>query len=127
MNFLYEEHKENFEKVMNIGHYYNEDVGYNRAMLLLSLPFIFPKYEKGFYNYSEGGSPLDIVFDTLMSDRDSRKIDLTGSMVLISKLALNLFNGFEEVSIYSILSSCEEKYIQVVVDAIQLKKSDLYV
>lgn len=125
MNFLNEEHEANFEKVRAIGHYYNDDVGYNRAMLLLTLPFIFRKFEKDFYNYRENGSPLDIVFDTLQAEEGERKIDLTGSMKLISTLALNLFNGFGKVSIYSILSTCEERYIQVIVDAIQLKKSDL--
>lgn len=125
MEFLNEEHRANFEEVKAIGHRYNDDVGYNRAMLLLTLPFVYPKFSEGFKNYEEDGSPLDVVFDLLMTEDSSKGIDLTNSMKLLSKMALNLFNGYGEISFYEMLNSLEERYIQVVLDAIQLKREDL--
>lgn len=125
MKFLNEEHQANFEEVKAIGHRYNDDVGYNRAMLLLTLPFVYPKFSTGFKNYEEDGSPLDVVFDLLMAEDDSKGIDLTSSMKLLSKMALNLFNGYGEVSVYEMINTVEERYIDVVVDAIRLKKDEL--
>lgn len=130
--FLNEEHKQNFKTVLLKWGTARNDAEYKSACYILAVPMIFDKVSQ---ELSQFDAPIDWIYEwelkhTLSKmeeyqgdedDGPQLNFDLTGSMVQLGKLSLNLWNGYEYFNLLDCVSSLDEHYYKVMKTAIDIR------
>lgn len=92
MYFANKEHKQNYEKLMNIYNLkHGQDVQYESSIYMAAYPRIFECFEES--RISPYTGPLGLLlFD---DEEEHNASSLTGSIRRMAELALSCFNGYE--------------------------------
>lgn len=133
MDFISREHEKNFKELKL--RFRSNDVEYDTACYITAVPMIFDEVSN--YILGEAESPVDWIyawedgclpqyddeFDHEFEERKDEKLpfDLTGSMVELGRLALNLWNGYKKANLLDCINSVDEEHFQVILTAIKIR------
>jgi Protein of unknown function (DUF2538). len=113
--FIDENHRENFEKVVERWDLGNTNE-YLQAMYILAVPLVF---ESVGHDLLEFESPIDWIWDYEHSEEPNYY--LSSGAVHLGKLALNLWNGYENFNLNRALAVLDINNVQVIINAIQIR------
>lgn len=132
--FLDNNHKENYERLQALFPVSLQDMEYQSACYVSSMPLLFSKFEKEVESYD---TPLDWIInwqmkylpqeehesDEAFEERTDIGVDydLTSSMQQLGNLALNLFNGYDYFNLMDCLGSLDDKNVEVLKIAIDVR------
>ncbi|WP_374723588.1 DUF2538 family protein [Calidifontibacillus erzurumensis] len=132
--FVNEQHELNLKRILLKWNVAKNNPEYAAACYIMAVPMIFEKIEP-YIGFSE--TPVDWILrwewkHTLsklpehQDDEDQEELeripyDLTGSMVQLGKLALNLWNGYEHFNLMNCLSRLDEDNYNVLKCAIDIR------
>lgn len=132
--FVNSDHEKNFKEVLikwPSGHTNSE---YRAALYILAVPVIFNNVK---YHLPTFKTPVDWIWrwemksnrptlDTYHDEEDEEEeedfpYDLTGSMIEMGRLALNLWNSYEHFNLMNCIARVDEKNYQVVKTAMDIR------
>lgn len=139
--FIDEEHQQNFERLLFKWKQAKSNMEYMTACYILAVPMIFKKIERKIESYT---SPVKWVYEylewheeynedwekysnaiELHPDHDAwidrKPFDLTGSMVHLGKLSLNLWNSYDDFNLMECMASLDDKNFKVLKCAIDIR------
>lgn len=134
MYFVDEQHEENYRKMEDLFPKALYSKEYQSACYISATPFIFRKIEdkvshfsspvRWIYNWEDRYLPKqDDETDEEYEERMNIEVDydLTSSMQQLGKLALNLWNGYEDFNLMDCLGSVDHENFLVVKQAIDIR------
>lgn len=116
--FMDVEHEDNFYMTLDRWTSNKNDPYYQAACYVLALPFIFEKFKQKLPDFD---TPVDWIYDYLDAEEDSKPYDLTGSMVQLGKLALNLWNGYNDFNLHHCVSSVDDRVYKCIKAAMDIR------
>lgn len=136
IKFVDEQHEQNYKKMIEIYPTALVSTEYQAACYVAATPLVFYKFED---QLSEFSSPVDWIIywqnkyssqgeDEKDEDYQERinievdvNYDLTSSMKQLGKLALNLWNGYDEFNLMHCLTVLDDKHFLVIKQAIDIR------
>lgn len=132
--FIDWQHELNFKQTLlkwNVGRRNRE---YQTACYILAVPMIFEKVEQYIGLFE---NPVDWIWrwewkntlsklEEFQDDSEENSdipYDLTGSMVQLGKLALNLWNGYEHFNLMNCIASLDSEHFEVLKCALDMRMS----
>lgn len=133
--FINEQHERNFDRLLIKWDMALSSKEYAAALYIFALPLIFEKFETTFEKFE---SPVSWIVDyeykyndntgkryeLTQAERDEIVInyDLTSSMVHLGRLALHLWNRYEEFHLLDCLSALDGNHYLAFTQAILIRK-----
>lgn len=133
--FIDDQHEQNFQKVLERWPSGQKNTEYRAACYILSVPMLFDKVGHMLNDFQ---NPTDWIWrwewkytvskqydelDDEEREEAEREIpyDLTGSMVQMGRLALNMWNGYDNFNLMHCMASLDEENYKVLMCAMNIR------
>lgn len=128
--FVNEQHERNFKETLIRWPVAQKDSEYRAACYILSVPMIYEKVSSLIPTFEK---PVDWIWnwETAYNNELRKRLDiteklkvsydLTGSMVALGKLALNLWNNYEYFNLLDSISNLDSDNYNVMICAINIR------